>query len=228
MAKNITELVCGRPARDVSARYDILNITLGTFTSLLVAARLVFKRFFGHRHRLSADDWVVFASFLVGIACMVLNSRGLAANGLGRDVWALNTAQLTRFVLFFYVLEVLYIALMSSSKVAMSLFLLAIFPNPEIRRLLNGTSVFVVLFGFSFVLTAVFQCTPVPYFWNQYVDPTSEGRCISTNMLGWVHGGVNIALDVWLLGIPLSQIRRLELHWKKKVGVAIMFLTGAL
>jgi hypothetical protein len=33
---------------------------------------------------------------------------------------------------------------------------------------------------------------------------------------------------VWMIGIPLSQIKKLELHWKKKIGAAIMFLTGTL
>ena len=39
---------------------------------------------------------------------------------------------------------------------------------------------------------------------------------------------VSVVIDVWMIAIPLSQIRKLELHWKKKVGAAIMFLTGTL
>ncbi|POS76901.1 CFEM domain-containing protein [Diaporthe helianthi] len=37
---------------------------------------------------------------------------------------------------------------------------------------------------------------------------------------------ISIVEDFWMLGIPLSQLRSLQLHWKKKVGVAIMFSTG--
>ncbi|OAR01129.1 hypothetical protein LLEC1_07273, partial [Akanthomyces lecanii] len=54
-----------------------------------------------------------------------------------------------------------------------------------------------------------------------------DGRCTRVNLLGWLHGGISVAIDVWMIGIPLFQIRKLELHWKKKVGAAIMFLTGA-
>lgn len=37
---------------------------------------------------------------------------------------------------------------------------------------------------------------------------------------------VSIALDVWMLAIPLSQLPALKLHWKKKVSVGLMFFVG--
>ncbi|KAK7703044.1 hypothetical protein SLS64_009315 [Diaporthe eres] len=37
---------------------------------------------------------------------------------------------------------------------------------------------------------------------------------------------ISIVEDVWMLAIPLSQLHSLQLHWKKKIGVAIMFCTG--
>lgn len=39
---------------------------------------------------------------------------------------------------------------------------------------------------------------------------------------------MSIALDVWMLAIPLWQLRGLKLHWKKKIGVAAMFIVGTL
>lgn len=37
---------------------------------------------------------------------------------------------------------------------------------------------------------------------------------------------VSVALDVWMLAIPLSQLPGLKLHWKKKVSVGLMFFVG--
>ena len=37
---------------------------------------------------------------------------------------------------------------------------------------------------------------------------------------------VSIALDVWMLAIPLAQLPGLKLHWKKKVSVGLMFFVG--
>lgn len=51
---------------------------------------------------------------------------------------------------------------------------------------------------------------------------------LNINAIGWANASISIALDVWMLGIPLLQIRRLKLHWKKKISVAMMFFVGTL
>lgn len=55
-----------------------------------------------------------------------------------------------------------------------------------------------------------------------------QGHCLNLNILGWINGGISVAIDVWMIDIPLFQLWKLELHWKKKIGVGIMFLRGAL
>ncbi len=48
------------------------------------------------------------------------------------------------------------------------------------------------------------------------------------NALGWANAGISIALDFWMLGLPMTQLTQLNLGWKKKLGVAAMFGVGAL
>ncbi|EXV03224.1 CFEM domain protein [Metarhizium robertsii] len=224
--KNVTETTCLKPMRDSSRRYDTMNILLGVITALLVVIRLLFKKFFSYRRELGADDWVILATVVIGVPCTIINKVGLTANGLGKDVWTIPVDQLIRFVMFFYIMEVLYLTEMALIKLSLSLFYLYIFPGSAIRRLLMGTAVFNVVFGFTFVTTGIFQCTPISRYWTQYVDHDSPGHCININLFAWVHAALNIALDVWMIAIPLSQIKKLELHWKKKIGVTLMFLLG--
>ncbi|OAA37852.1 hypothetical protein NOR_06929 [Metarhizium rileyi] len=224
--KNATETACNRPTRDQSGRYDAMNISMGVMTVLLVVIRLGFKKFFSHQRELGADDWVILATIIIGIPCTIINWVGLTANGLGKDVWTLPVDKLTRFVMYFYVMEVLYLAEMSIIKLSLSLFYLYFFPGKTIRRLLMGTAIFNVLFVFTFVTTGIFQCSPVSRYWTQYVDRNASGYCININSFALIHGAFNIAIDVWMIVLSLSQIQRLELHWKKRVGVTFMFLLG--
>ncbi|EFZ00714.1 Extracellular membrane protein, 8-cysteine region, CFEM [Metarhizium robertsii ARSEF 23] len=203
-----------------------LTEALCVITALLVVIRLLFKKFFSYRRELGADDWVILATVVIGVPCTIINKVGLTANGLGKDVWTIPVDQLIRFVMFFYIMEVLYLTEMALIKLSLSLFYLYIFPGSAIRRLLMGTAVFNVVFGFTFVTTGIFQCTPISRYWTQYVDHDSPGHCININLFAWVHAALNIALDVWMIAIPLSQIKKLELHWKKKIGVTLMFLLG--
>ena len=205
-----------------------MNISLGVITACLVIVRLAFKQSFSQRRQLGADDWAILATLLIGIPCTIINKVGLTAQGLGKDVWTLQPDELSDFIRFFYIMEVLYLAEMSIIKLSLSLFYFYVFPGATIRRLLIGTTVLNVIFGLTFVTTAIFQCTPVSFYWTQYMTTQSGGRCINLNLFAWINASLAVALDAWMIAIPLSQIRKLELRWKKKIGVTVMFLTGTL
>ncbi|EQK97742.1 Extracellular membrane protein, CFEM domain protein [Ophiocordyceps sinensis CO18] len=221
-AKNLTDTACQRRRGDRSASYTVMSIVMGSVASVVVGIRFLFKY---SRRRIAVDDFIILSSLAVGIPCTALNVQGLVRHGIGRDVWTLQTETVTDFVFFFYLLEIFYVAMMALVKMAMCFFYLSIFPGTRIRQVLWATTVVNVLIGVASVLTSVFQCSPVRFYWTMYAEPEA-GSCIDIHMLAWVHGGVNIALNFWLIAIPLSQVRGLGLHWKKKVGVVIMFLTG--
>jgi hypothetical protein len=86
---------------------------------------------------------------------------------------------------------------------------------------------FDVVFGLGFVLAALLQCRPISYNWTNW-RKEGGGQCVDISAVAWANAAVSIALDVWMLCIPLSQLRDLKLHWKKKLGVAMMFCVGTL
>ncbi|TQV91231.1 Extracellular membrane protein, 8-cysteine region, CFEM [Cordyceps javanica] len=225
-ARNLTALSCDAPVRDKTMRYNVMAIVLGVITNLLVVIRLIFKRFFSYRQSLGWDDYTIIGAMLLGIPATIINVLGLTANGMGRDVWTLTTDEVNRFGAFFYTMEVLYLAEIACIKLSLSVFYLYIFPGEWTRRLLWATVVFNVASGVAFVVAGVVQCIPIPFFWKKYTDPMAAGHCIDINTFGWTHAAVSIAVDVWLIAIPLSQLRKLQLHWKKKIGVTLMFLLG--
>lgn len=46
--------------------------------------------------------------------------------------------------------------------------------------------------------------------------------------IGWANAAISVAMDIWMLAIPMWYLRRLKMHWKKKIGVAAMFIVGTL
>lgn len=158
---------------------------------------------------------------------MAICTEGLTPAGLGQDIWTLSTTTIADFATYFYIMEVLYISGVSLIKLSLLLFYLRIFPARLIRRLLWTTILLNALYGAIFTLIAVFQCSPINYYWNQY-SSNMQGHCIDMNLFGWLHAALGVALDIIMLALPLSQIIGLQLHWKKKLGVCIMFVLGAL
>ncbi|KAG8412792.1 hypothetical protein J3458_013227 [Metarhizium acridum] len=227
-AKNITATSCHAPVRDRSGQYVAVSIALGTIAVLFVVVRLIFKQFFAANMGLAADDKVILVTLAIRISCIVINVKGLAAHGLGKDTWTLPSHELTSFAEYLYIMEVLYLAELSLIKLSLSLFYVRIFPGTTIRRLLWATVIINLLYGTTFVITAIFQCTPIAYFWTQYDEERATARCININAFGWANAAISVALDMWMISMPLSQIPKLRLHWTKKFGVSIMFFLGAL
>jgi hypothetical protein len=112
-------------------------------------------------------------------------------------------------------------------KLSILAFYLRIFPGPGIRRLLWGTIIVTCIAMVVYNFVVIFQCQPVNFYWRGWAGEAT-GHCIGINAPAWANAASSIILDFWILGLPLFQLRHLRLHWKKKVGVALMFAVGTL
>lgn len=54
-------------------------------------------------------------------------------------------------------------------------------------------------------------------FWDQW-DGEHQGYCVELNRVAWSNAALSIAIDFWMLFIPLSQLIFLKLSWRKKVS----------
>lgn len=216
---------CNAPIRDRSHEYATLSIVLGSISGLLVIQRFAIK--FMARLPFGADDYLTLAIILSGIPNTVNNVHGVGANGLGLDIWTLPYSKIYNFGRFFYALTIVYFFLVALIKLAMLAFYLRIFPAREVRRLLWGTVLAVCLFGVTFILLAIFQCRPINHFWMKW-DGEHEGTCLDIDWIAWANAAVSISLDIWMLAVPMWQLRTLNLDWKKKLGVGLMFTLGTL
>ncbi len=223
--KNTTSTICNVPVRNAQFTFTTTSTTLAAVSGLFIVLRFSFKLFIA-KTALKADDWLILITMLVGVPDSVINVHGTTANGLGRDVWTLSPDNITAFGRFFFASEILYFTEVSLLKLSLLLFYLRVFPGPSVRRLLWATVAVDVAIGVVFVLLAVFQCWPIDFFWTRW-DGQHRGKCLDNNAVAWANAGISIALDIWMLAVPMHQLRGLKLHWKKKVGVGMMFSVGA-
>ena len=226
VAKNATLTNCGAPVRDRSQKLVIVSNTMAVVSALFVIIRFGYK-IFVIKTDMGLDDWIILVAIISAVPSAYITANCTTVNGLGKDIWTLTPEQITDSIMYFYVLAVMYFAQTALVKLSITAFYMRIFPSRSTQRLLWGTFVLTVLWGFTYVITAIFQCTPVKHFWTQW-DGVHEGRCLDANGIAWSNAAINIALDLWALAIPLWELRSLQLHWKKKVGVALMFCVGTL
>jgi len=211
--------------RNRGAVFDTIQIALGSITGGVVIIRLVFKTLV--TRKLTSDDYVFVLLTLLATPNTVITHFGTVANGVGRDIWTLTPQNINDFLFYFYIETFIYFFNVMLNKLCLLLFYLRIFPGRTVRHLLLGTITFAVLYGVVFFFLGIFQCWPVSYVWLHW-DGEHEGKCLNLNAIAWSNAGISIALDLWMLVIPLAQLKNLTLHWRKKVGVALMFFVGTL
>lgn len=119
----------------------------------------------------------------------------------------------------------LYFLEIALLKLTLLLFFLRIFPKRATRKLLWATVAFNLFVGVLFIFLAMFQCTPISFNWTNWTRET-QGKCLNINALVWSNAIVSIALDFWMLALPLYEIFHLQLMWRKKISIAVMFCVG--
>jgi hypothetical protein len=79
--------------------------------------------------------------------------------------------------------------------------------------------------GMAFIIATVFQCTPIAAFWDRSI----RGFKCFKNEPWWIsYATVQITTDFMLLAMPIRQIVHLSMGKAEKLGIALVFGTGAL
>lgn len=223
--KNLTATGCEAPIRDKGNVHLTVSNTLGIITGVFVIQRIAYKLW--AKLDFWYDDWFTLATIVTGTPVTVINAYKLGPNGMGKDVWTIPFSHITEFIKYFYIIEIFYFLEVATMKIALLFFFLRIFPANNVRRLLWGTIAVVSLYGISFVFAGIFQCGPVSFFWDKW-DGAHKGQCIDINALAWSNAAISIALDLWMLCIPMVQLKKLKLDWRRKISVGFMFFVGTL
>ena len=112
-------------------------------------------------------------------------------------------------------------------RVSILCFYLRIFPQRTFRRIVYVVMAGNTLYGTVFILVSIFQCIPVQAAWERW-NGTVQARCVDVNALGWISGAINIALDVFILVLPLPGLAKLVMSWERKIHVMMIFGLGSL
>ncbi|KAJ3536516.1 hypothetical protein NM208_g6678 [Fusarium decemcellulare] len=172
-----------------------------------------------------ADDVLIIVSFVFLISFVIIIQL-MIPQGLGLDIWVLSDGQITAFLKYFFVLQTDYTLALALIKSSILCFFLRIFPDTKFRIAVWGTLVVNILTGLIFVILNFFQRRPLSLMWEGWKDMPPRGVVLDLDKMALSHSFINIALDAWMLILPLTQLYKLGLKLKKKIGVIAMFSVG--
>lgn len=132
------------------------------------------------------------------------------------------------FKLVFITTPVMYSLSATFPKLAILILYLKIFRAKWSRIGCYITAVVIILACVVNVPTVIWECSPVDFLWNQYLDPSAEGHCDNI-VKHFLYGSIpNIATDVALLLLPIETIWKLQTTRKMKISIFLTFVTGSM
>ncbi|WDK12642.1 CFEM domain-containing protein [Colletotrichum graminicola] len=224
MTKNRTWEDCGLEYHDEGAAIFWVPAFLFGCVTLFFVARLATK--WMGLSTWGWDDWTILFAYCMMIAFLVATIVG-RQEGFGKDIWALTVSQITSFVKGFFAFELMYFVTLAVIKASILFLYLRIFGaiTDVFRQILWSTQIFNVAVCITFIIVNLNQCKPLSYFWYGW-DGKYPGYCIDLSAMTLSHASLNIAIDVWMLVLPATQIYKLNLQKRQKAGIMSMFGVG--
>ncbi|KAL8654903.1 MAG: hypothetical protein Q9226_003250 [Calogaya cf. arnoldii] len=96
--------------------------------------------------------------------------------------------------------------------------------NKTFRYCVWATMFFVGGYLGANLLTQIFGCSPRSKYWL----PDTPGHCINYTKAGLAYGSMNIVSDLVIFILPHPIVWRLQLSRREKIGVSVIFLSGAI
>lgn len=227
-AANASASVCQLESRNMQVEVAAVFSVMMVASVIFVAVRLYVRLFLQQEPTMGVDDWVVATATILWTACSLTVLLGAIPQGLGKDEWDITVKNVEMLAFYSWLGQLMYCIANTLVKLGFLFFYLRIFEEKNVRRLLLATVGIVVCYAIAFTIVNIWLCQPINYFWTQWTDDASTGTCLNYMATAWVFSGTGIFLDLFIMAIPLFQIRKLKMSLKKKASVGLMFCVGVL
>ncbi|KAI1817113.1 hypothetical protein GGS20DRAFT_99875 [Poronia punctata] len=236
-AFNIMDQPAGKPPDGVVPNFDDPPnknaLTLGILTFCLALASIavvlrIYTRCFIVR-KVQVQDFFLVAAYGLYLALMVLYFRLLNYPGWFVHLWDLTIGGLTEFLHVAIITTCLFLGFYIAIKTAILLEWISIFlPDGGNRRNLFFWACHFIIWSNLIFCTAELilvnlSCEPYEYLWNR----TIEGHCrINTAYTSLSAAVFAFSTDIIILFIPQRVIWTLNMSWRRKLGISVVFALG--
>ncbi|KAL7793847.1 hypothetical protein V8C37DRAFT_401700 [Trichoderma ceciliae] len=204
------------PRGESLAHLSIIFVSLASF---FVVLRL-FTRYF-HTKAFGADDALIVAALALA-TCMTAAYNGEAGNGFGLHSDQLNAEHKIMAFKWFFVAQILYKITTCLTKMSLGMLYLRIFPARKFRIGVLCVMAITVAYTLAAVLMTIFACNPIRKSWIK----TLPGVCVNSISIWYSTSVLNIVTDILIIGLPINEIRRLQLPLAKKLLLCALFSLG--
>ncbi|KAI0506476.1 hypothetical protein F5B22DRAFT_449789 [Xylaria bambusicola] len=218
----IAKALCGVESRNINLAVWLVPLVTIILSTIFFILKLVSR--FVLQQQVDVSDIMLGISVALTLPVLWVAFR-LSQLGLGHDVWSIPQDNITKILYLYWWAEIIYQSGLPLTRIAILFFYLKVFPQKHIRWAsyaligLNAANLI------AFVLATIFQCSPIYGAWT-FWDGTFQGHCNDLHLQSWIQAGINIALDLTTIILPLPSLAKLSASRGRKIRIIIMFALG--
>ncbi|KGO75536.1 hypothetical protein PITC_082430 [Penicillium italicum] len=171
------------------------------------------------------EDYLMGAGLIVSFALtgFVVDT---AFNGVGLSIASLPKHERQRIQFGSWMIQKFWAPSMAFVKISIVIFIKRLFGSIRAYGVISNCLVgFVALWALAALLTNIFQCTPVQYYYNKDL----KGHCMSGQVQFFqTMGSIALVEDVIILCLPIPVFWRLQINRRQKIALILVFSLGGL
>ncbi|KAI0537065.1 hypothetical protein GGR58DRAFT_360890 [Xylaria digitata] len=187
--------------------------------SLRIYTRLVLVKAWG------LDDW--FMSFAtISFILFVTSAITGIHYGTGRHYADLKNADIEQAMKYWWLCYIWYCLTMIASKISIGIFLLRLTVSATHHWIIYVVMLLTVASGVVFFFVTLFQCTPIPYFWDKDII---GGKCIDPKIIAaltYLYSAFSVICDFTFAILPMFLIYSLSIDRKTKIALVPILSIG--
>ncbi|KAJ5157760.1 uncharacterized protein N7482_008860 [Penicillium canariense] len=117
----------------------------------------------------------------------------------------------------------MYKVVIGVNKISFLCLYLRIFITTIFRRICYCGIIIVSAWTLSYLLSTIFQCKPMAYFWDKTIK---HPKCANNEALWMSYSIINLILDLSVLALPIYPLSKLKLTRDKRIGLFVVFSMG--
>ncbi|KAI1421253.1 hypothetical protein F5Y12DRAFT_38429 [Xylaria sp. FL1777] len=196
----------------------LLIASVVTF-SLRIYTRLVAVKAWG------LDDW--FMSFAtIAFILYVTSSVTGVHYGTGRHSVDLKPEDIEQAMKYWWFCYVWYCLSMIASKISIGVFLLRLTVSKVHHWIIYIVMFFTVASGVVFFFVTLFQCNPIPFFWDKGIN---GGKCINSEIIAaltYLYSAFSVICDFTFAILPMFLVYTLQIDKRTKIALIPILSIG--
>ncbi|KAF4436146.1 hypothetical protein FACUT_6718 [Fusarium acutatum] len=216
--------LCQMPLQDNRQEYQATIIVFATLSFLFFVLRVTSK--IATKNTWGTDDTWAAVTFCILIPFTVFTLLAIH-HGLGLATPLFTKNDLSQALKEIFILHLLYVCGLAAAKTSILFFYLRVFQDLTFRTLVWITHAFNALSTVIIITLNLTLGRSVTYLLGNSSDDVVSMRKYSNSIkIVLAHCVVNLALDIWMLILPMTQLYNIGLKLNKKISVMVMFGLG--